>query len=73
MKNSLIILMIFASCFLSVNCRTSPGFVPVCMKWSARSIDEFTDYVRDNGQTPMVQSVLRDAQLCAALRDISDG
>lgn len=70
MKNCLIISMIFASSFLSVSCCTSPGFVPTCMQWSSRSIDEFTDYVRQNGQTPMVQSVLRDAQVCAALGEI---
>ena len=67
MKNYLIILMISGSCFLSVSCCTSPGFIHTCSKWSTLSVDEFTEYVRENGQTSMVQSVLRDAQVCAAL------
>lgn len=72
MKLCRITMMTFASCFWSVNC-VSPSFVPTCMAWPERSIEEFQEYVRENGETTMVRSVLRDAQLCAALKELSDG
>lgn len=43
------------------------------MSWSEKSISEFQKYQSENGQTPMVRSVLRDAQLCSALKSIADG
>ena len=74
MRSLLISLMVVAILYLGVSCRTSYGFVPTCMKWSAASTVELIEYIRTkDGHTPMTRAILRDAQVCAALRELSGG
>ena len=49
---------------------TTGSYVPRCPGWSEAAVDEFVVYMRRYGQSPMVQAVLRDSQVCSALKEL---
>jgi hypothetical protein len=65
MKATLAILSLFlvASC----GC-TYSRFSPRCPEWSDAAIVEFNRYRATHRENDMVRAILRDAQVCSALR-----
>ena len=55
-----------AICCAIVSC-AAPSFRPTCPQWSEDAIEEFIVYRERRGETALVQAVLRDARVCAAL------
>ena len=68
-SHCLTILLTLSVCFVTLSCTTSAA--GECPRFSKIASDEFEDYMREHGQTPMVQAVLRRAQFCKAIREHS--
>ena len=61
------ILMLSAILLMIVNCESGSRLTPRCMAWSEVGTEELVAYIEEHGRTPMVESILRDAQVCRAL------